>query len=117
MTVRTSSLWNDAAVGIGVHVTEFSGKMVARLEAPVDVNQLCAVAAEDPARYPLLAGVDEYDDTYFNSRQSIRLAQELESIAATAGLDHTAEAILRLVDLLRPAPGRPHHRQLVFVGD
>jgi len=33
-------------------------------------------------QYPLLSGVDEYDDTYFNARQSVRLGQELKLIAA-----------------------------------
>lgn len=107
-------------MGIDVQVIEFSGAVVARLDVEVDVNRLCAAAAEDPARYPLLSGVDEYDDTYFNSRQSARLAQELESITADdSGVDlrPTAEAIMELAGLLRPAPGRPHHRRLVFVGD
>jgi hypothetical protein len=110
-------------VGIGVQVREFSGQVVARLDrldSAWDVNRLCTVAAEDPDRYPYLSGVDEYDDTYFNSRQCMRLAQELEAIGQNggeSGLRQTAEAVLRLVRMLQPSPGRPHHRQLMFVGD
>jgi hypothetical protein len=107
-------------VGIGVHVREFSGTTVAGLDRPVNVNHLCAVAADDPAQYPLLSGVDEYDDTYFNARQSVRLGQELKLIAADGSdsdLREAAEAISLLVGLLQPAPRRPHHRLLIFVGD
>ncbi|WP_203961244.1 hypothetical protein [Actinocatenispora thailandica] len=105
-------------MAIGVRVVEYSGAVVGRLEAPVDVNRLCAVAAGDPARYPLLAGVDKYDHTYFNSRQSMVLVQELEALAAaTSDVGLAAEAVRQLAELLRPARGRPHHRQLVFVGD
>ena len=109
-----------AVVSIGVHVREYSGQVVARLNDPEDTNGLCAVAAADPDRYPYLDGVDEYGDTYFNSRQSVRLAQELEALArddSEAGLQQTAQAVLRLVGMLQPVPGRPHHRQLVFSGD
>jgi hypothetical protein len=109
-----------AVMGIDVKVVEFDGQVVARRDDPVDVNLLCAIAGEAPGRYPHLSGVDEYDDTYFNARQSKRLAQELEAIAQDSGdevLRQAAEAVLRLVRMLEPAPGRPHHRQLVFVGD
>ncbi len=107
-------------MGIGVQVQEFKGEVVARLADPVDVEGLCAFTRDDPDRYPYLSGIDEYDDTCFNSRQSERLARELESIAHDAdegGLRHAAVAVLDLARLLQPAPGRPGHRVLVFVGD
>ncbi|BCJ26179.1 hypothetical protein Asera_02870 [Actinocatenispora sera] len=89
--------WHDAAVGIGVRVIEYSGAVVAKLKAPVDVNQLCAVAARSPARYPLLAGVDKYDNTFFNSRQSMTLIRELEGVAAAANeVAAAAEAVRQL---------------------
>jgi hypothetical protein len=111
---------DDGVVGIGVRVQEYTGEVVAALEGAVDVNRLCAQAATDPARYPLLAGVDEYDDTYFNSRQADRLVSELAALAA----DHPDRDVIRatarivaLAELLQAAPGRPHHRQLIFIGD
>jgi hypothetical protein len=108
-------------MGIGVHVTEYSGAVVATLDslAPGDINRLCALAAADPTRYPLLSGVDEYDDTVFNPRQSLQLARELHTLAPAGGdgLRLTIQAVLQLIDLLQPAPGRPHHRRLVFSGD
>jgi hypothetical protein len=107
-------------VGIGVYVKEYTGTIVARLDGPENVNRLCAVAAEDPARYPLLSGVDDLDDTYFNARQSVRLAQELKLLAGDGSdleLREAAEAILLLADLLPAAPKRPHHRLLIFDGD
>jgi hypothetical protein len=52
------------------------GEVVAALDGAVDIKRLCAQAT-DTTRYPLLAGVDEYDDTYFNSRQAGRIVSEL----------------------------------------
>jgi hypothetical protein len=107
-------------VGIGVHVREYTGTVVARLDRPVNVNRLCAVAAEDPIQYPLLSGVDDHDDTYFNARQSVRLGRELKLLAGDGSdleLCEAAEAILLLAGLLQPAPKRSHHRLLIFDGD
>lgn len=89
------------------------------LDGAVDVNRLCAQAT-DPARYPLLAGVDEYDDTYFNSRQADRLVSELTTLAADhpdQDMSRATARIIALAELLQAAPGRPHHRQLIFIGD
>ncbi|GIJ50448.1 hypothetical protein Val02_73340 [Virgisporangium aliadipatigenens] len=107
-------------MAIDVYVREYSGEKVATLDWRGGVNRLCATAAADPTRFPLLSGVDDHDDTYFNARQCVILTGELESLTKL----HTepevrgpAEALLQLVDLLRAAPGRPHHRLLVFSGD
>src|SRR5678810_377153 len=43
-----SEMRDHAVVGISVRVREFSGQVVAQLDGPADVDQLCAVAAEDP---------------------------------------------------------------------
>ena len=67
----------------------------------------------------LLSCVDPTDATYFNARQTRRLARELKTlrddnpdpVRAAAG------GILRLALLLEPGSGRPRRRQLVFVGD
>jgi len=107
-------------VGISVHVKEYTDKTVAKLDWRGDVNRLCAVAATDAVRYPLLSGVDDHDDTYFNARQCVRLEAELRLLAelsAEPEVVGAAEAVLRLTDLMQPAPGRPHHRLLVFSGD
>jgi hypothetical protein len=107
-------------VPIDVHVKEYTGELVAKLRRPAAVDELCAFAADDPARYPLLSGIDEYDDTYFNRRQASRLIVELKNVAGTANepaLLNAATEIMALADLLKPAPGRPAHRQLIFIGD
>jgi hypothetical protein len=111
---------DNGVMGIGVRVQEYTGEVVAALDGAVDVNRLSAHAAVDPARYPLLAGVDEYDDTYFNSRQADRLVSELATLAADHPDQDVTRAVARIIalaELLRAAPGRPHHRQLVFIGD
>jgi hypothetical protein len=107
-------------MGIWVRVKEYTGKPVAELSGPIDIGGLCRFAASDPQRYPLLSGVDEYDDTYFNRRQAARLMIELEAIAAVvddSGLSTASAEIGRLARLLEPSPGRPGHRLLIFSGD
>jgi hypothetical protein len=57
-------------MALGVHVRGYNGELVAKLTRPAAVNELCTLAADDPAPFPLLSGIDEYDDTYFNRRQA-----------------------------------------------
>jgi hypothetical protein len=105
---------------ISVHVRESTGGLVAEFSEPVDINRLCHVAATDPDRYPLLSGIDEYDDTIFNLIQSRRLILELKALFAgsrDSELQVAAAAVLALASLLEPGLGRPHHRQLFFSGD
>ena len=107
-------------MGLDVVVREYSGETVERLEGPADVAALCLLAAREPVAYPLLAGVDPVDDTYFNRRQAVRLKAELKDVAercGDGGVSNAAAEILRLLALLEPAPGRPTHRLLIFVGD
>ncbi|MBU2665525.1 hypothetical protein KOI35_18615 [Actinoplanes bogorensis] len=54
--------------------------------------------------------MDEYDDTTFNARQAVMVIAELGKLPAT-------EPLIALTELLLPAPGRPHHRRLIFSGD
>jgi hypothetical protein len=74
----------------------------------------------DADRYPLLAGVDEYDDTTFNPRQAAMLIAELKQLSAATedrDLQETIAQLVSLAELLVPAPRRPHHRRLIFNGD
>jgi hypothetical protein len=106
-------------VGISVRVTEYSGQVVTELNQP-DVSTVCRLTATDTTRYPLLAGVDEYDDTTFNPRQGRMLIAELEALAKATNEAHLRDVIAELVAAARqllPAPQRPHHRRLVFLGD
>lgn len=105
---------------MSVQVREYSGVVVEQLTDAAAIASLCSLAASEPSRYPLLSGVDPYDDTWFNSRQTARLATELQSITERSKDDRVraaAQAILQLASLLEDAPRRPHHRQLLFNGD
>lgn len=106
---------------MSVEVREYSGVVVEQSTADAAATaSLCSLAASEPSRYPLLSGVDPYDDTWFNSRQTARLATELQSITERSKDDRVraaAQAILQLASLLEVAPRRPHHRQLLFNGD
>ncbi|MEV1075216.1 hypothetical protein [Micromonospora parva] len=107
-------------MGMSVQVREYSGVVVEQLTDAASIASLCSLAASEPSRYPLLSGVDPYDDTWFNSRQAARLATELQSIIERSkddGVRVAGQAILQLASLLEIAPGRPHHRQLLFNGD
>jgi hypothetical protein len=107
-------------MGIGVRVHEYTGEVVAQLDGSVDILALCKVAATDPTKFPMLSGIDRYDDTRFNSLQATMLASELRLIARQTGqvqVRDAAAALLPLVALLEPAQGRPHHRRLDFNGD
>ena len=106
-------------MAIAVRVEEFSGTVVERLRAEVDVDSLCSFAAMDPASYPLLSGIAPYDDTCCNSRQALMLMAELIAVvqnSAQKPLQAAAMEVMHLASLLAAAPGRPHHRRLVFVG-
>ncbi|UFN95231.1 hypothetical protein [Micromonospora aurantiaca] len=105
---------------MSVQVREYGGVVVEQLTDAVGVASLCSLAASEPSRYPLLSGVDPYDDTWFNSRQTARLATEIRSIierSTDESVRAAAQAILQLASLLEATPRRPHHRQLLFNGD
>ncbi len=105
-------------VGIAVQVFEYTGQLVAQVDSDRDVRAVCAAAASQPAHYPLLAGVDQYDDTTFNARQAVMLIAELDRLAAAFPELREEVAPLRAAaQLLEPAPRRPHHRRLIFNGD
>ncbi|WP_350279325.1 hypothetical protein [Kribbella sp. HUAS MG21] len=99
---------------------EYTGTLVRAVDSSVDVSALCSYAAQDQLAYPLLSGVDPYDDTIFNARQAAVLSMELASLAAEApdeSLRMAAVELLSLAALLEVQPGRPHHRRLLFIGD
>jgi hypothetical protein len=109
-----------SSVGISVRVQEFGGSSVDTADSETDIASVCAFAAADPSRYPLLSGVDAYDDTCFNPRQAGMLVAELNSVierSTDESQQATAREVLRLAALLAVAPGRSHHRRLLFIGD
>ncbi|WP_157437850.1 hypothetical protein [Actinoplanes subtropicus] len=104
-------------MGISVRVVEYTGQIVTE---GGDIGAVIRATSSDAAQYPLLAGVDEYDDTTFNSRQAAMLIAELEQLTAVTDDRNLHEAIAQLITLAKllvPAPRRPHHRRLVFNGD
>jgi hypothetical protein len=107
-------------VGLNVQVREYTGELVGAVNRSADVGALCSFAAQNPSTYPLLSGVDPYDDTTFNPRQAAVVSTELASLAAPAQHEQVRQAateLLSLTALLEVQPGRPHHRRLMFIGD
>jgi hypothetical protein len=116
---------HNAGMAISVVVREHMGEVVARAEFGPHmrhnvVGRLAQAANTEYARFPLLAGVDPYDDTTFNQVQCRRLVGELADLRR--GLDDDAVAVVdelgRLARMvIVDGPGKPHHRRLVFIGD
>jgi len=85
------------------------------------INRLVEQAERSPDRYPLLSGIDRYDDTSFNVLQASRLCDELRAIRSA--LDDpaadVADAIAALItDHMTPGPRHyVHHRHMQFIGD
>jgi hypothetical protein len=107
-------------MGISVRVQEFTGDVVAALDGSADLGGLCALAAMAPSAYPMLSGIDPYDDTCFNPLQAAMVASELKALARQTEREPIRDAVavlLPLVALLELAPGRPGHRRLIFIGD
>lgn len=104
-----------------MRVYEFTGEVVGAYGgSEIPINDLCTIAEEDPQVYPMLSGVDPYDDTTFNPRQARRLGEELRTLtdsARSAEIRKIATELGEIVSLLAQEPGRPHHRRLVFLGD
>ena len=83
------------------------------LRGAVDVRGML-LAAEQQG-FPFLGGVDVYDDTTFNQKQSQFLANELAEVVDSSDNDLTdaAQSLSTALALVRDAP----HRYVVFNGD
>jgi hypothetical protein len=66
--------------------------------------------------FPLLRGVDEYDDTVFNSLQMTWLLQELKRLRDTRDSRDQARLLDEIIELGEQCAAMPH-TYLVFVGD
>jgi hypothetical protein len=66
--------------------------------------------------FPLLRGVDEYDDTVFNSLQMTWLLPELKRLRETVRSPHTARLLDEIIEIGKQCAAM-QHTYLVFVGD
>ncbi len=99
-------------MALSVLVRTYTGEILARSVHRAH-GQLCSSARKEGL--PLLADVDPYDDTIFNSLQVKRLAAELESLRQSVSTPED-EAISEVVELIELVLVKPH-RYLVFNGD
>jgi hypothetical protein len=97
--------------GVTIMVRDFRGETI--LRGTVDVRGVLTAAARCGS--PLLSGVDVYDDTTFNRKQSAALSDELDALVDLPGDDLTeaAHSLRAALALVHEAP----HRYLVFNGD
>ncbi|PPK93374.1 hypothetical protein CLV92_1102 [Kineococcus xinjiangensis] len=107
-------------MALTVRVQEYSGTLVEE-DCEHPYSRLVDVAAATPADFPLLAGVDRYDDTIFNPRQCRALLKEVQALMQQVedkDLRRTAERLSTLADLVIPSRDhRTTHRRLWFNGD
>lgn len=100
--------------------------MPLRIELRDNSGSVLGVAGETPPSkmlpdiasddFPLLRGVDEYDDTVFNSLQMTWLLQELKRLRETAGSEDQARLLEQIIGLGEQCAANPH-TYLTFLGD
>lgn len=98
------------AMGTTIYVRDYLGEKL--MQGAIDMQSL--LAAAEAHDLPLLAGVDLYDDTTFNRKQSVRLKNELDRLSVLG--EYLEEAIASLLEATALVSARPH-RYLVFNGD
>jgi len=67
----------------------------------------------DVEDWPMLWSIDPYGDTFFNSRQCVRLGMELRRLARDGSPESALDSILRLVDRCQENP----HSVIAVIGD
>lgn len=71
------------------------------------------VKHRDPDKYPLLSGIEPYQDTYFNTKQIVDLVNELNNFKA----EFKDDVKQQIDDLIKFAKKIDIHEYLRFVGD
>lgn len=72
------------------------------------------IEAAERRGLPLLSGVDVYDDTTFNQKQSVQLQRELDELAGQSeGLDLLITSVRQALAIVDAYP----HIYLIFDGD
>ncbi|MFF0270718.1 hypothetical protein [Kribbella sp. NPDC004536] len=100
-------------MALSIFVRTYSGDVVERSSHP-NLGELFSAAST--GRQPLLASVDHYDDTVFNSRQAQIIVQELRDLQSAILEPDTLAAADELNRLAGKVAGRAHH-YLVVDGD
>lgn len=102
-------------MAFGVRVVEESGLVVDKTVADGNFNPV--LKGVDARKYPTMASLDPYGDTFLNYLQCGFLIGELregsEFLAAMGVNDRAVQDLIRLCELVRAKP----HRRLVFIGD
>jgi hypothetical protein len=91
------------------------GTILARVDDESDVLQPLLPPSDAYERYPFLATINPYGDTYFNSLQSVRLFREWEYLERACTSDHQREFLARVKELLRRCNGG--YLYVKFIGE
>ena len=97
-------------MGVTIYVQDFRGD---KLHGD-SVEMRGVLSAAEERGLPFLTSVDVYDNTTFNRKQTVRLAEELNALSGAR--EDLGEAIASLRAAITVVAKRPH-RYLVFNGD
>ncbi len=101
------------AQNIGILLIDESGKTIEGSALNfAGAQQRLVALAEYEDKFPLLSGIDEYGDTYFNAVQRPRVVQELEKLKSD--FPDLKDLITKVVSLIEQAGV---HEYIKFVGD
>jgi len=96
-----------------IELRDNSGKVLGVAGETSPSKMLPDITGDD---FRLLRGVDEYDDTVFNSLQMTWLLQELKRLRETAGSPDQARLLDEIIGLGKQCAAM-QHTYLVFLGD
>lgn len=96
---------------ISVQLRKERGEVVVALGEPYRPDPLSL----DPARFPLLSGIDPYGFTVFNSGQMARLAEEIRDLLPDVPQGQRER--LTMLALTCQRGQSPPHQYLWFLGD
>ena len=98
---------------IAIELRDNSGTVIGAAGETPPGRMLPEITGDD---FPLLRGVDEYDDTVFNSLQMTWLLEELKRLRESAGSPDRARLLEEIIELGNQCATN-QHTYLVFVGD
>ncbi|MFC8957238.1 hypothetical protein ACFT8P_32070 [Streptomyces sp. NPDC057101] len=102
-------------MAFGVRVVEENGTVVEKIVADHNFNPV--LRGVDGGKYPTMASLDPYRDTYLNHLQCKSLAGELRDGAQFLDeMEVRQDATLELIRLCEVVQAKPH-RRLLFIGD
>lgn len=95
---------------INAVITNEKGEVLSSIDGNfAPIVKIAWEAGEDT--YPWLTSIDEYGNTYINTRQAVYIIKEIESLHLPSDLKADTDAIIQILRNLKP------HTLVAFFGD